>query len=197
MEEIAKRTLIWIDCEMTGLEKEDELIEISVVPTNMELEFLDKESQRAGIDIVIRPTEGGFKRLENNETVEQMHTKSGLYKEIKTGVELKNVEKIVLDYIKKFAPKPFNGYLAGNSVYVDRRFLDAYLPNVSNHLHYRLVDVTSIKVLYDAWFPDAPRKERNDESKHRALDDILESIKELKFYKDNLFNPSVSGLDNE
>ncbi|MDR1447607.1 MAG: oligoribonuclease [Candidatus Ancillula sp.] len=189
MNEIAKRTLIWIDCEMTGLEKEDELLEISVVPTDMELNFLDDKNEHGGIDIVIKPTENGFKRLEDNEVVKQMHTKSGLYEEIKGGVDLGDVENIILNYIKKFASKPFTCYLAGNSVYVDRRFLDAYLPNVSSHLHYRLVDVTAIKILYDAWFPDAPRRERNDESKHRALDDILESIKELKFYKNTLFNP--------
>jgi oligoribonuclease len=174
-------TIIWIDCEMTGLDNEDELIEIAVIPTDMQLNVLDE-----GVDYIIKPTENGLQRLKDNEYVYKMHQNSGLLDELENGEELEAVKNKVLDYLKQFADK-YHAMLGGNSVYVDRRFLDLYMPEVSKYLHYRLIDVSTIKELGKVWYPEVEGEKPEKESTHRALDDIIESIDELKFYREKMF----------
>ncbi|GHT81833.1 hypothetical protein FACS1894125_3380 [Actinomycetota bacterium] len=183
-EEVAdsKRTLIWIDCEMTGLKDDDELVEIAVVPTDMELNILD-----SGIDLVIKPTERGMQLLRENDFVLNMHTTSGLINELAEGLELEQAQKQVLEYIKKFEKIPHKALLSGNSVHADKRFIDKYMPKVSKHLHYRIIDVSTIKELSKVWYPEVFAAQSDKKSNHRALDDILESISEMKYYRENVF----------
>jgi len=173
--------LVWIDCEMTGLDTEkDCLVEIAVVVTNSELELLDE-----GIDVVIKPRPDSLDNM--NDFVRNMHTDSGLINEFETGLELADAEQVVLDYIKRFVPNPKDAPLAGNTIGTDRMFLNKYMPELDAHLHYRNIDVSSIKELSRRWFPrvyfQMPKKSGN----HRALADILESINELKYYRTTVF----------
>lgn len=169
--------LVWIDCEMTGLDLEvDELVEIAVVITDFELNVLDP-----GLSIVIKPDDSALANM--GDFVRQMHTTSGLIEEIPNGKSLAEAEYEVLEYVLKFAPTARTAPLAGNTIGTDRMFLAKYMPRLDNHLHYRNVDVSSIKELARRWFPriyfNAPEKNGG----HRALADILESIRELDYYR--------------
>jgi oligoribonuclease len=169
--------LVWIDCEMTGLDVEiDELVEVAVVITDFHLNILDP-----GFDIVINPNRSALDNM--GEFVRTMHTESGLLEAIPDGVSLADAEVAVLEYIKKFVPGENQAPLAGNTIGTDRTFLARYMPKVDGHLHYRSVDVSSIKELSRRWFPrvyfHAPEKHGG----HRALADILESIRELEYYR--------------
>ncbi|MFP3465119.1 oligoribonuclease [Leifsonia sp. SIMBA_070] len=169
--------LVWIDCEMTGLDLEvDELVEIAVVITDFELNVLDP-----GLSIVIKPDDSALEHM--GEFVRQMHTTSGLIDEIPNGKSLAEAEYEVLEYVLKFAPTARTAPLAGNTIGTDRMFLAKYMPRLDSHLHYRNVDVSSIKELARRWFPriyfNAPEKNGG----HRALADILESIRELDYYR--------------
>jgi oligoribonuclease len=169
--------LVWIDCEMTGLDLEvDELVEIAVVITDFELNVLDP-----GLSIVIKPDASALEHM--NDFVRDMHTTSGLIEEIPQGKSLAEAEYEVLEYVLKFAPGARTAPLAGNTIGTDRMFLAKYMPRLDNHLHYRNVDVSSIKELARRWFPrvyfNAPEKHGG----HRALADILESIRELEYYR--------------
>lgn len=173
--------LVWIDCEMTGLDLEvDELVEIAVVITDFELNVLDP-----GLSIVIKPDDSALANM--GEFVRQMHTTSGLIEEIPNGKSLAEAEYEVLEYVLKFAPTARTAPLAGNTIGTDRMFLAKYMPRLDNHLHYRNVDVSSIKELARRWFPriyfNAPEKNGG----HRALADILESIRELDYYRSAAF----------
>jgi oligoribonuclease len=173
--------LVWIDCEMTGLNVEvDCLVEVAVVVTNSELEVLD-----AGLDIVIKPTAEGLANM--GEFVRDMHTKSGLIEEFESGVDLAEAERMVLEYVQRFVPDARTAPLAGNSIGTDRMFLNRYMPALDQHLHYRNIDVSSVKELSRRWFPrvyfNLPKKTGD----HRALADILESIEELKYYRKTVF----------
>jgi oligoribonuclease len=175
--------LVWIDCEMTGLDTEkDCLVEIAVVVTNSELELLD-----AGIDVVIKPRPDSLENM--NDFVRSMHTSSGLINEFEEGLDLADAEQIVLEYIKRYVPNAKDAPLAGNTIGTDRMFLNKYMPELDQHLHYRNIDVSSIKELSRRWYPrvyfQMPKKSGN----HRALADILESINELKYYRETLFVP--------
>ena len=175
--------LVWIDCEMTGLDTErDCLVEIAVVVTNSELELLD-----TGIDVVIKPRPDSLENM--NDFVRNMHTSSGLINEFEEGLELADAEQVVLEYIKRFVPNAKDAPLAGNTIGTDRMFLNKYMPELDQHLHYRNIDVSSIKELSRRWYPrvyfQMPKKSGN----HRALADILESINELKYYRETLFVP--------
>ncbi|MDR0951142.1 MAG: oligoribonuclease [Candidatus Ancillula sp.] len=184
------QVLIWVDCEMTGLDIDnDELIEIAVIPTNLDLEFLDNKNEDHGIDIVINPTQKGYERIQKNSLVKKMHENSGLTKILYTekAESLEKAEKEVLNYIKKFSPKPFKSLLSGNSVHVDKKFIDKYMPQVSKHLHYRIIDVSTIKELAKKWYPEVIALQKEKASNHRALDDIIESIEEMRYYKENCF----------
>ena len=169
--------LVWIDCEMTGLDLQiDELVEVAVVITNYDLVPVDP-----GFSIVIKPDQSAFDHM--GEFVRDMHTASGLLDEIPNGVSLADAEYQVLEYILRFVPDHGTAPLAGNTIGTDRAFLAKYMPRVDAHLHYRNVDVSSIKELTRRWFPriyfQAPAKNGG----HRALADILESIRELEYYR--------------
>jgi oligoribonuclease len=173
--------LVWIDCEMTGLDLAvDELVEVAVVITDYDLVPLDP-----GFTIVIKPDKSALDNM--NDFVTAMHTKSGLIEEIPNGVSLADAEYAVLEYILKFVPGEKQAPLAGNTIGTDRGFIAKYMPRVDNHLHYRSVDVSSIKELSHRWFPrvyfNAPAKDGG----HRALADILESIRELDYYRKAVF----------
>jgi oligoribonuclease len=173
--------LVWIDCEMTGLDLTiDELIEVAVVITDYDLTPVDP-----GFAIVIQPSTAAFANM--GEFVTAMHTESGLITELSDGVSLEAGEAAVLDYIKKFVPTPQSSPLAGNTIGTDRAFINKYMPTVDAHLHYRSVDVSSIKELSRRWFPRAYFNSPAKNGGHRALADILESIRELHYYRKAVF----------
>ncbi|QWL32405.1 oligoribonuclease [Rathayibacter toxicus] len=178
---LATDRLVWIDCEMTGLDLAvDELVEIAVVVTNFELEPLDE-----GLSIVIRPDASALENM--GEFVRSMHETSGLLAEIQSGVNVAEAEYQALEYVLAHVPAEQHAPLAGNSIGTDRAFLAKYMPRLDSHLHYRNVDVSTLKELSRRWFPriyfNAPAKQGG----HRALADILESIRELSYYRRALF----------
>jgi oligoribonuclease len=173
--------LVWIDCEMTGLNPETEcLVEIAAVITDFDLNVLDE-----GIDLVIKPREGTIEAM--GDYVRNMHTESGLINEFASGIDLADAESQVLEYIKKYIPNAKTAPLAGNTIGTDRMFISRYMPALDDHLHYRNIDVSTIKELSKRWYPrvyfQAPKKDGG----HRALADILESIEELKYYRQSVF----------
>lgn len=186
----ANDALVWIDCEMTGLDPEkDELVEIAVVITDFDLVPLDP-----GIDIVIRPDQSALENM--GDFVRKMHTTSGLIEEIPNGKSLAEAEYEVMEYILQYVPAEQKAPLAGNSIGTDRMFLAKFMPRLDAHLHYRNVDVSSIKELARRWFPrvyfHAPEKNGG----HRALADIRESIRELDYYRRAVFTPEP-GLSSD
>ena len=141
--------LVWIDCEMTGLDTDaDALIEVAALVTDFELEVLGD-----GVDIVIKPPGGAIEQMA--DVVRAMHTHSGLLDELPNGVDLATAERQVLDYIREFVPEERKAPLAGNTVGTDRLFLSRDMPMLEAHLHYRIVDVSSIKELARRWYPKA------------------------------------------
>ncbi|MEY4558546.1 MAG: oligoribonuclease [Actinomycetota bacterium] len=169
--------IVWVDCEMTGLEVTiDEICEIGVVVTDGELNVLDP-----GLQLVIKPSAKALKNM--GDFVRQMHIDSGLIEEIPKGISIAKAEKQVLEYIKQWIPEERTAPLAGNSIGTDRMFLNRQMPNLDKFLHYRNIDVSSLKELSRRWFPrvyfQLPKKTGN----HRALADILESIQELRYYR--------------
>jgi oligoribonuclease len=182
--------LVWIDCEMTGLDLEvDALIEVAALVTDFDLNVLGE-----GLDVVVKPPEGALEQME--EIVRRMHTDSQLLAQLDSGMTLEQAETLLLDYVKSYVPEAGKAPLAGNSVSTDRMFLARDMPNLESYLHYRIVDVSSIKELSRRWFPKAyfgaPKKGGN----HRALADIRESIEELRYYRAAVFVPSP-GPDSE
>ncbi|MEI6038161.1 MAG: oligoribonuclease [Actinomycetes bacterium] len=177
--------LIWVDCEMTGLSIEnDALVEIAVLVTDSQLNVLGE-----GVDLVIKASQEKIDGM--NDFVREMHTASGLITEIPNGVSLEEASAQILEYLNKYAPGSGKSPLAGNSVYVDRLFIARDLPEIHAYLHYRTVDVSSIKELARRWHPRAyfaaPKKTGN----HRALGDIRDSIDELDYYRSQIFVPST------
>lgn len=173
--------LVWIDCEMTGLELAvDELVEIAVVITDFELRPLDP-----GFQVVIKPSDAALANM--NDFVTKMHETSGLINEIPDGISLADAEAQTLEYIKRFVPLERKAPLAGNTIGTDRMFLAKYMPQIDQWLHYRNVDVSSVKELSRRWYPrvffQAPAKDGG----HRALADILESIREMQYYREAVF----------
>lgn len=174
--------LIWIDCEMTGLSiQDDALVEIAVLVTDENLNILGE-----GVNLVIVTTPEKLAGM--REEVRAMHTASGLINEIPNGVSLSAAEDAVLQYLSNFT-QPGKSPLAGNSVGMDRNFIARDMPRLNEYLHYRTVDVSSIKELARRWYPkvyfNAPKKTGN----HRALGDIKDSIDELKYYQSAIFIP--------
>ncbi len=167
---------------MTGLDDDvDHILEIAAIVTDGNLNVLDE-----GVEIVIHQPAEVLALM--GKTVSEMHARSGLTKAVRgSQVGLKQAEEQVLDYIKRHLPKPMSSPLCGNSVHTDRRFLRKWMPDIEAHLHYRVVDVTSVRLLAQLWLPAVEKKRPHKEESHRALDDILESIKELRFYKEHLF----------
>ena len=173
--------LVWIDCEMTGLDLSvDELVEVAVVITDYDLVPVDP-----GFRIVIKADDSALEQM--NDVVRTMHTTSGLLDEIPGGVSLADAEYQVNEYILKFVPEAQTAPLAGNTIGTDRAFLAKYMPRVDAHLHYRSVDVSSIKELARRWFPRVYFQSPPKAGGHRALADILESIRELDYYRRALF----------
>ncbi len=173
--------LVWIDCEMTGLDLSvDELVEVAVVITDYDLTIVDP-----GFSVVINPDSSALETM--GDFVRDMHTKSGLIDEIPNGVSLADAEFAVLEYIQKFVPAPHSAPLAGNTIGTDRAFLHKYMPRVDGYLHYRSVDVSSIKELSKRWYPRAYFNSPSKDGGHRALADILESIRELDYYRKAVF----------
>jgi oligoribonuclease len=169
--------LVWIDCEMTGLDIGiDELVEVAVVITDYNLTPVDP-----GFSIVIKPDADAFEHM--NEFVTNMHRESGLLDEIPNGVSLADAEYAVNEYILRFVPTPGTAPLAGNTIGTDRMFLAKYMPRVDKHLHYRSIDVSSIKELSRRWFPRVYFNAPSKDGGHRALADIRESIRELEYYR--------------
>ena len=177
--------LIWVDCEMTGLDiKNDALVEIAVLVTDAQLNVLGE-----GVELIIKCSQEKLDGM--NDFVREMHTSSGLITEIPNGVSAADAETAILEYLAKYAPDAGKSPLAGNSVYVDRAFIARDLPALNAYLHYRTVDVSSIKELARRWYPRvyfaAPKKTGN----HRALGDIRDSIDELDYYRSNIFIPTT------
>jgi len=182
--------IVWIDCEMTGLDLgSDALIEVAALVTDSELTVLGD-----GVDVVIRPPDEAIAQM--RDVVRTMHTTSGLLSELADGTTLAEAEKIVLDYIKAWVPDARRAPLAGNSVSTDRGFLARDMPALENHLHYRIVDVSSVKELARRWYPRVYFASPGKNGNHRALADIRESIRELKYYRAAVFVPQP-GPDSE
>lgn len=175
--------IVWIDCEMTGLNlTADALIEVAALVTDSQLSVLGE-----GVDVVIRPPDGTLEQME--DVVRTMHTTSGLLNELAAGITLKEAEDAVLEYVRAFVPEPRKAPLAGNSVGTDRGFLARDMPELEGHLHYRIIDVSSIKELARRWYPRIYFASPSKAGGHRALADIRESIAELKYYREVLFVP--------
>ncbi len=176
-----KTPLVWVDCEMTGLDPAvDELVEVAVIVTDSMLHPLAE-----GIDILIKPSDEALEQM--TDFVREMHTSSGLLDQLADGVSLEEAEKQVLEYIKSVVPNPGIAPLAGNSIGQDQRFLRAYMPNVTDHLHYRIIDVSTIKELAKRWYPRVYVCAPDKNGGHRALADIQDSIVELEYYRRALF----------
>jgi oligoribonuclease len=170
-----------MDCEMTGLDLTvDELVEVAVVVTDYDLNPV-----HPGFSIVINPDHSALDGM--NDFVRAMHTKSGLLDEIPNGVSLADAEYAVLEYILEHAPVANQAPLAGNTIGTDRAFISKFMPRVDAHLHYRSVDVSSIKELAKRWVPRAYFNSPEKGGGHRALADILESIRELEYYRRAVF----------
>lgn len=175
--------LVCIDCEMTGLDpNKDQIVEIACIITEADLTELDE-----GVTIVIKPDDQPLANMD--EVVVKMHNDSGLIHEIPNGTTLDDAQARVLEYVKKHIPESRKAPLAGSSVYVDRMFLANYMPELDAHLHYRLVDVSSIKELTKRWYPKAYYNTPEKTGNHRALADIRESIAELRYYRDAVMVP--------
>ncbi|OEU87610.1 oligoribonuclease [Streptomyces abyssalis] len=170
--------MVWIDCEMTGLSlADDALVEVAALVTDSELNVLGE-----GVDVVIRPPARALASMP--EIVREMHTASGLLDELDDGTTLADAEEQVLAYVRKHAPEAGRAPLCGNSVATDRGFLARDMADLEAHLHYRIVDVSSIKELARRWYPRAYFNSPPKNGNHRALADIRESIAELRYYRE-------------
>lgn len=178
---IADDRIVWIDCEMTGLDPEiDELVEVAVIVTDYDLTPMDD-----GFQIVIAPSDRALQNM--NDFVTAMHTSSGLITELADGVDLAEAQQQILAYIQRFVALPRTAVVGGNSIGTDRMFIHKYLPLVDEFVHYRSIDVSSIKELSRRWFPRAYFQSPEKNGGHRALADIRESIRELDYYRSAVF----------
>ncbi|MER7591042.1 oligoribonuclease [Micromonospora sp. NPDC127501] len=183
--------LVWIDCEMTGLDLgRDKLIEVAALVTDPDLNVLGD-----GVDVVIHADEAALEGMP--EIVQTMHAKSGLTEEVRrSAVTLAEAEDLVLDYIRTFVKDPRTAPLCGNSIATDRGFIARDMPRLDAHLHYRMIDVSSIKELCRRWYPRVYFGQPQKGLAHRALADIRESIRELEYYRRTVFVP-LPGPDVE
>ena len=173
--------MVWIDCEMTGLIPErDVLIEVAALITDSDLNVLGE-----GVDVVIRPEAEALPGME--KVVREMHTASGLLEELNQGVSLEEAEQRVLAYVTTWVPEARRAPLAGNSVHADKAFLRLGMPTLMDHLHYRIIDVSTIKELASRWYPEAKEAAPEKTGNHRALGDIRDSIEELRHYRRSIF----------
>ena len=176
--------LVWIDCEMTGLDLgKDKLIEVAALVTDPDLNVLGE-----GIDAVIHADDAALDAMP--EIVRDMHAKSGLTDEVRRStISMAEAEQAVLAYIKEFVPNPRTAPLCGNSIATDRGFLARDMPTLDSYLHYRMIDVSSIKELCRRWYPRVYFGQPAKGLAHRALADIRESIRELEYYRRTIFVP--------
>ncbi|MEU7612033.1 oligoribonuclease [Micromonospora sp. NPDC049204] len=183
--------LVWIDCEMTGLDLgRDKLIEVAALVTDPDLNVLGD-----GVDVVIHADEVALEGMP--EIVQTMHAKSGLTEEVRrSAVTLTEAEDLVLDYVRTFVKDPRTAPLCGNSIATDRGFIARDMPRLDAHLHYRMIDVSSIKELCRRWYPRVYFGQPQKGLAHRALADVRESIRELEYYRRTLFVP-LPGPDVE
>jgi oligoribonuclease len=169
--------IVWADCEMTGLDIEkDEICEIAVIVTDDQLKQVDE-----GIQIVIKPSSSALANM--GDFVRQMHTESGLLSELESGVSLESAQEQVLAYLAKYITEPKTAPLAGNSIGTDRMFIIRQMPKLDAFLHYRNIDVSSLKELVRRWYPRVYFQLPKKNGSHRALADIRESIQELAYYR--------------
>ena len=181
--------IVWIDCEMTGLSLEhDALIEVAALVTDYELEQVGE-----GIDLVIRPSDAALTQM--NDFVRTMHETSGLLDVLAEGMSLEDAEEAVLTHVKELVPEAGKAPLGGNTVATDRAFLARDMPDLEGHLHYRMIDVSSIKELSKRWYPRAYFASPEKGGGHRALADITESVAELRYYREAVFRPQP-GLES-
>ncbi|MGD9794099.1 MAG: oligoribonuclease [Acidimicrobiia bacterium] len=178
--------LVWMDLEMTGLDPgKDVIVEIATLVTDDELNIVAE-----GPDLVVHASEEALAGMD--QIVVDMHTRSGLIDAIRTStVTLEEAGAATLAFIKQWVPNERTVPLCGNSIGTDRRFLAAYLPEIEDWLHYRSVDVSTIKELAKRWYPGIDGKRVKKESMHRALDDIRASVDELRHYREHVFLPST------
>ncbi|MCA1169439.1 oligoribonuclease [Rothia kristinae] len=182
--------IVWIDCEMTGLDLErDALIEVAVLITDAELNILDE-----GLDVLIAPPEGALEQM--GDFVRQMHTTSGLLEELPDGLSMAEATRQVMEHVRRYVPEPGKAQLGGNSVGTDKTFLARDMPELIEHLHYRIIDVSTIKELARRWYPRAYYQAPAKTGNHRALGDIRDSIQELRYYREAVFVPQP-GPDSE
>ena len=175
--------IVWIDCEMTGLSLEaDALIEVAALVTDFELNQLGD-----GVDVVIKPPAEALVQMD--DFVRNMHTTSGLLEELDGGTTMDDAQQQVLAYIREWVPEPRKAPLGGNTVGTDRNFLARDMAELEAHLHYRIIDVSSIKELSRRWYPRAYFGSPKKSGGHRALADIRESIAELRYYREAVFVP--------
>ena len=175
--------LVWIDCEMTGLDlARDALVEIACIVTDGELNPLDE-----GVDVVIKPPAEALDGMP--EVVREMHTASGLLAELAAGLTLAEAQDLVLGYVRQHVPQARRVPLCGNSIATDRAFLARDMPELDAFLHYRMIDVSSVKELARRWYPRAYFASPEKHGGHRALADITESIRELRYYREVIFVP--------
>ena len=173
--------LVWIDCEMTGLDlSSDALVEIACIVTDGELHAMD-----GGIDVLIKPPAQALDGMA--DVVREMHTSSGLLTELDSGLTIAEAEDLVLGYVRQHVPESRKVPLCGNSISTDRTFLARDMPELDAFLHYRMVDVSSIKELARRWYPRAYFASPEKQGGHRALADIKESIRELRYYREAVF----------
>lgn len=173
--------LIWIDCEMTGLDRtKHHICEIAVLATDKDLNIIAE-----GPEIVIHLDEKQLSQM--SEWCVEHHGKSGLTQQIKDSkIEMKSAEQMVLEFVKKYVPHK-KGILCGNSIHADKQFICSDMPALADYLHYRLIDVSTIKELTRRWYPEILAKAPKKKLSHRAMDDIKESIEELQYYKKSVF----------
>ena len=178
-----RELMVWADCEMTGLDLEhDALIEVAALVTDAELNVLGE-----GVDLLIKPTDQALEQM--GDFVRTMHTTSGLLTELADGLTMAEAEERLLDYVRQFVPDPRKAPLAGNTIGTDRAFLARDMPVFESHVHYRNVDVSSVKELVRRWYPRAYYASPAKSGNHRALADVQESIEELRYYREAVFVP--------
>ena len=176
--------LVWIDCEMTGLDlKSDRLIEIAALVTDADLNVIGE-----GVDVVIHTDDAALDGMV--DVVAKMHRSSGLTEEVRAStIDVATAEAMVMDYIRSHVPQAKTAPLAGNSIATDRGFLTRDMPTLDDYLHYRMIDVSSIKELCRRWYPKIYYGQPEKGLAHRALADIQESIRELRYYRRIAFVP--------
>ena len=184
--------LVWIDCEMTGLDLgSDRLIEIAALVTDADLNVLGD-----GVDVVIHTDDAALNGMV--DVVARMHKSSGLTEEVRAStIDVATAEELVLDYIREFVPQAKTAPLAGNSIATDRGFLARDMPTLDDYLHYRMIDVSSIKELCRRWYPKIYYGQPEKGLAHRALADIQESIRELRYYRRIAFVPPPGPSSSE